>query len=105
MRDMIKVILVKEPMGYESVPWSKSEDWKIGFWYPMPQGSMWTNPDKCAVIDSYGIFMLDPKIKKGQPLFGDITTISHLMLELTFQEAVAICEAHNKFSWELEDKE
>ena len=97
------VVIKKETMGYECVPWHDTHTWKPEIWYPLPVGSMWTIPDKCTVIEGYDIFKLDPKAKRES---GDIVPVLNFneLPSIPFRLAVAICEAHNGMSWCLEDK-
>lgn len=84
-------------MKYDDVPWTDTTKWKPGCWYPLPVSSIWTDPDKCTVVEGYDIFMKDP----DADFDGDIIPAGKFG-GFTFLTAVRICETHNKWSFEIE---
>lgn len=78
------------------MPWWDSKKWNPKEWYPMPVGYM-ARAQNEYIIEGYHVFRLDPEIKPGNKLFGDIDLVEFDEGgPLIFSHALKICELHNQ---------
>ena len=77
---MKKKIKTFEPDKFDVkdfVPWHDSSEWDVGKFYPVPHSDS-ANFDGTTVYllgGAWGVYRLDPRFKKGDPLFGDIVPV------------------------------
>lgn len=71
------------------IAWHEVQKWNPDFIYPLPVGYMARNQAE-YIVDGWKIFKQDPNAME------DILTVDDFPHAMTFTQALAICEMHNK---------
>lgn len=72
-----------------SMPWSDEGTWQMNKWYPLPSSVDESDSVCSGLLNGWSIWLLDQKYPEG----GFVVDLP--VPAMSFELALAICEAHN----------